>query len=135
MTDPQPRDAHGGPQFHGPVSGSQIAWGNQTVTQNQRNDTAAAPDVEALARLVGELVRQLPQAGLAEQDRVDAEAAAEEVLAEISGPGGPEPGRLRRALNGLKGALAPVATGAAAGVEAGAQEWAHEAIRNLTALM
>jgi hypothetical protein len=57
------------------------------------------------------------------------------VLAEVTGPGAPEPGRLRRALNGLKGALAPVATGAAAGVEAGAQEWAHEAIRNLTALM
>ncbi|MQY39729.1 hypothetical protein SRB17_77560 [Streptomyces sp. RB17] len=135
MTDPQQQGAPGGPVFLGPVSGNQIAWGNQTVTQYQRNDTAPAPGFEALAQLVGDLLLQLPQAGLAEQDQVDAEAAAEEVLAEITGPEAPEPGRLRRALNGLKGALAPVATGAAAGVEAGAQEWAHEAIRNLTTLI
>ncbi|MFI2203256.1 hypothetical protein ACH47Z_21230 [Streptomyces sp. NPDC020192] len=134
MTDAQPT-GQGGPVFHGPVSGSQFAWNNQTVTQNQRNDTTAAPGYEALAQLVGQLLRQLPESGLAEQDRADAEAAAAEVLAEVTGPEAPEPGRLRRALNTLKGALAPVAMGASAGAAAGAEQWAHEAVRNLTALM
>ncbi|KUN03436.1 hypothetical protein AQI95_23345 [Streptomyces yokosukanensis] len=135
MSDPQRREAHGGPVFHGPASGNQFAWNNDQVTQNQRNDGAVAPGFEALARLVGDLLGQLPGAGLAERDRLDAVAAAQEVLAEVTGPEAPEPGRLRRALNGLKGVLAPVATGAAAGVGAATQEWAHEAIRNLTALM
>jgi hypothetical protein len=135
MTEPQRQDASGGPVFHGPVSGSQLAWNNETVTQNQRHDISAAPGFEELARYVDALRQELPQAGLAEQDRADADAAAEEVLAEVTGPDAPEPGRLRRALNGLKGALASIATGAAAGAETGARDWAHEAIRNLTALM
>ncbi|MEU6506078.1 hypothetical protein [Streptomyces sp. NPDC046942] len=134
MTDNQ-QGAQGGPVFHGPVSGGQFAWNNRTVTQNQRNDSAIAPGHEALAQLLGQLLRELPESGLAERDRADTEAAAEEVLAEVTGPDTPEPGRLRRALNGLKGALAPVAMGASAGAAAGAQEWAHAAIRDLTALM
>ncbi|MGQ5640361.1 MULTISPECIES: hypothetical protein [unclassified Streptomyces] len=135
MTEPQRQDASGGPVFNGPITGSQLAWNNETVTQNQRHDISAAPGFEELARYVDALRQELPRAGLAEQDRADADAAAEEVLAEVTGPDAPEPGRLRRALNGLKGALAPIATGAVAGAEAGAQDWAHEAIRNLTALM
>ncbi|MEU9442693.1 hypothetical protein AB0D42_17560 [Streptomyces sp. NPDC048304] len=134
MTDPERQDVPGGPVFHGPVSGSQLAWNNETVTQNQRHDIAG-PGFEELTQFVRDLLRELPRAGLSEQDRADAEAAAAEVLAEAAGPDAPEPGRLRRALNGLKGALATVATGAAAGVESGAQDWAHQAIRNLTALM
>ncbi|MEU9706606.1 hypothetical protein, partial [Streptomyces sp. NPDC047981] len=105
-----------GPVFHGAVSHNQFAWGNETVTQNQQfNGEGVAPGYEALAERVAELLRALPEQGLADQEREDTEAAADEVLATIAGPGEPEPGRLRRSLATLRGALAPVATGVAAG--------------------
>jgi hypothetical protein len=127
---------YNGPVFNKGVSNVQLAWNNGTVTQNQQiNAAAAAPGYEALAALVTELLRQLPGAGLADGDRADAETAAEEVIAEITGPDSPEPGRVRRAVTTLKGALAPVATGLAAGTAVGAQEWAQSAIRGLTGLV
>ncbi|MER6787754.1 hypothetical protein ABT330_24540 [Streptomyces sp. NPDC000658] len=135
MNDPQQVNNYDGPVFNGAVSGSQFAWNNETATQNQRLDGPVTPGYEALATLVGELLRQLPGAGLADHEREDAEAAARDVLTEVTGPQDPEPGRLRRALNGLRGALAPVATGIAAGTAVGAQEWAQEAIRGLSRLV
>ncbi|MEV7594605.1 hypothetical protein AB0O42_30515 [Streptomyces sp. NPDC089922] len=133
MSDQQHDADRSGPVFHGSVSGAQFAWGNETVAQNQQNNTAPAAGTEALAALVADLLRQLPGAGLPERDREDAEAAAQEVLAEVAGPEGPDAGRLRRALAALKGALAPVATGVAAGTAVGAQEWARATIEGLTA--
>ncbi|MEU4878213.1 hypothetical protein [Streptomyces sp. NPDC021608] len=135
MSDPQQVNNYDGPVFNCAVSGSQFAWNNETVTQNQQLNGPVTPGYEALATLVGELLRQLPGAGLADREREDAEAAARDVLTEVTAAEGPEPGRLRRALNGLRGALAPVATGIAAGTAVGAQEWAQEAIRGLGALM
>ncbi|WP_406085650.1 hypothetical protein [Streptomyces virginiae] len=135
MSDQRPNADGSGPVFHGTVSGAQFAWGNETVTQNQQNNTAPPPGAEALASLaalVADLLRQLPEAGLPDRDREDAEAAAQDVLAEVDGTGEPHPGRLRRALAALKGALAPVATGVAAGTAVGAQEWARTAIESLT---
>jgi hypothetical protein len=133
MNEPQNVNNYDGPVFNAEVSGAQFAWNNETVTQNQQNNSAVSPGFERLADLVTDLLRQLPQAGLADQDREDADAAAREVLAMISRPGPPEPGRLRRALATLKGALAPVATGVVAGTAVGAQEWARTAIEGLTA--
>jgi hypothetical protein len=135
MNDPQQVNRYDGPVFNGNVSGSQMAWNNETVTQNQQLNNTVAPGYEALATLVTDLLRQLPGAGLADREREDAETAAGEVLAEITGPQSPEPGRLRRAVTMLKGALAPVATGLAAGTAVGAQEWAQSAIRGLTGLV
>jgi hypothetical protein len=43
----------------------------------------------------------------------------------------PEAGRVRRALATLRGALAPVATGVAAGTTVATQEWARAAIEGL----
>lgn len=124
-----------GPVFNGDVSGAQIAWGNDTVTQNQQqNSSAVAPGFEQLAKLVTDLLQQLPQVGFDEQDRQDAEAAANEVLAEITDTA-PEPSRLRRAVTALRGVLAPVATGAVAGAAAGTQEWAQAAIGGLTGIV
>ncbi|WP_137991815.1 hypothetical protein [Streptomyces vilmorinianum] len=134
MNDPQNVHHHDGPVFNGDVHNSQIAWGNEQVTQNQQNTSAVAPGHQALAELVTDLLRQLPQAGLADREREDAESAAREVLTEITRPE-PEEGRLRRALGMLKGALAPVATGVAAGTAVGAQEWARTAIEGLTRLV
>ncbi|MER5584039.1 hypothetical protein ABT090_20700 [Streptomyces asoensis] len=135
MNDPRQVHHHDGPVFNGGVSNSQFAWNNETATQNQQLNTAVAPGHEALATLVGDLLRQLPRAGLGDREREEARSAAEEVLAEITGPESPEPGRLRRSVTMLKGALAPVATGLAAGTAVGAQEWAHSAIRALTGLV
>ena len=135
MSDPQQVHRYDGPVFNGNVSGSQMAWNNETVTQNQQLNNTVAPGFEALATLVTDLLRQLPRAGLADREREDAETAAQEVLAEITGPQSPEPGRLRRAVTLLKGALAPVATGLAAGTAVGPQEWAQSAIRGLTGLV
>ncbi|AKA02596.1 hypothetical protein ACFU90_21000 [Streptomyces noursei] len=132
MSEPQHEQHPAGPVFHGAVSGSQFAWNNQTVTQNQQNADGAAPGFEALAALVTDLLRELPRVGLAEQDRADTEEAAREVLATITEPTPPEAGRLRRALAVLKGVLAPVATGVAVGTAAGAQDWARTAIEGLT---
>ncbi|MFF8604797.1 hypothetical protein ACF06X_02560 [Streptomyces sp. NPDC015346] len=130
--DPRNVNNYDGPVFNAGVSHSQFAWNNETVTQNQQINSSVAPGYEALAERVAELLRQLPEAGLADRDREDAEAAAAEVLATISRPDPPEEGRLRRALAMLRGALAPVATGVAAGTTVGAQEWALRAIEGLT---
>ncbi|MEU7030459.1 hypothetical protein ACF065_31440 [Streptomyces sp. NPDC015232] len=139
MNGPQqgtPAHQGAGLHIHGAVSGSQIAVGNEQVTQNQINHTpAAVPEEYAeLAAFVRELLARLPEQGLGAQEREDTEAAAGEVLAAISGTEEPEPGRLRRALTLLRGALAPVATGVAAGTTAGAQEWALAAMQGLTGL-
>ncbi|MFE7581293.1 hypothetical protein ACFU5Y_06960 [Streptomyces gardneri] len=133
MNEPQNVHHHDGPVFNSAVSHAQFAWNNETVTQNQRSDgSTVAPGYEALAELVTGLLGQLPEAGLADRDREDAEAAAQEVLTEITRTDAPEEGRLRRALAGLRGALAPVATGVVAGTTVGAQEWALAAITSLT---
>ncbi|WP_328538232.1 hypothetical protein [Streptomyces sp. NBC_00344] len=135
MNDPQHLNDNGGPVFNGGVSGAQFAWNNETVTQNQQNNSTVAPGFEELAALVTNLLRELPRAGLTDPDREDAESAAREVLATIARPGPSEGGRLRSALAMLRGALAPVATGAVAGTAAGAQEWARAAIEGLTGVL
>jgi len=120
-----------GPVFNAEVSGSQLAWNSTNVTQNQQHNTSTvAPGFEELAALVADVLRRLPQTGLSPEDREDAEAVAGEVLAEITSAE-PEKGKVRRALAMLRGLLAPVATGAIAGVAAGTQEWAQAAISGL----
>ncbi|WP_405779858.1 hypothetical protein [Streptomyces sp. NBC_00859] len=135
MNEPQNVNNYDGPVFNAGVSGAQFAWNNETATQNQQNNRAVAPGFEELAKLVTDLLRQLPQAGLTDQDREDADSAAREILTAIAQPEPPAPGRLRRAIATLKGALAPVATGVVAGTAAGAQEWARAAIEGLTGIV
>jgi hypothetical protein len=73
----------------------------------------------------------LPGAGLAEDDRQDAEAAARDVLTEVTQPE-PNRGKIRRALSSLKGFLAPIAMSLAeGGAEGSAHEWARMAIEQL----
>lgn len=122
---------YNGPVFNGDVSGAQIAWNNESVTQNQHHTSIVAPGFEELAKFVTDLLQQLPQLGLADHDRDDAQAAAHEVLTEIT-QAAPEPGRVRHALNALRGWLAPVATGARDGLADGAQAWAQAAIAGLS---
>ena len=85
MNDRENVHNYDGPVFNAAVSNAQFAWNNESVTQNQQNNSTVAPGFEALAALVEDLLRQLPGAGLADRDREDAAAAADEVLATISG--------------------------------------------------
>ncbi|WP_406058054.1 hypothetical protein OG462_15665 [Streptomyces sp. NBC_01077] len=134
MNDPQDTPRQDGLHIQGSVSHSQFAWSNEKVVQRQEDNRTVAPGYEALAERVNELIRQLPESGLGEQDRGDAQDAAEEVLAVITRADPDEEGRLRRALATLRGVLAPAATGIAAGATAGAQQWALEAIGGLTGI-
>ena len=121
-----------GPVFQGDITGGQIAWGNDSVTQNQQVGTSeVAPAYTELAKFLTELLQQLSSIGLGNLERQDAEAAATDVLTEITQPE-PEPGKLRRALATLRGYLAPIAAGLVAGTAEGAQAWAKAAIAGLT---
>jgi hypothetical protein len=121
---------YNGPVIQGNADGAQLAWGNQTVNQTVNRTEQIAPGFEAIAQAVVGTLAQLHGAGLSEEDQADAEATANEVLVEVTQPE-PDRGRIRRALSALKGYLAPVATGLAAGGGEGAQEWARTAIEQL----
>ncbi|MFF9910513.1 hypothetical protein [Streptomyces sp. NPDC013457] len=130
MSDPQHVNRYDGPVFNGPATQNQLAWNSENVTQNQQVNSAVAPGYEELAARMTELLRQLPEAGLGERDREEAEDAVDGVLEVITRPD-PEESKVRRALATLRGVLAPVATGVAAGTTVGAQEWARAAIEGL----
>jgi len=121
---------YNGPVIMGNADGAQLAWGNQSVNQTIHQTEQIAPGFEAIAQAVVETLKQLPAAGLPEEDEADAEASANEVLVEATRPE-PDRGKIRRALSALKGYLAPVATGLVAGGGEGAQEWAKTAIEQL----
>ena len=111
--------------------GAQLAWGNQTVNQQMGNRTEQiAPGFEAISQAVVGTLEHLRDVGLSDEDLRDAEAAANEVLGEVTQPE-PDRGKIRRALSALKGFLAPVATGLSTGAGEGAQEWAKTAIEQL----
>ncbi|WP_229327457.1 hypothetical protein [Streptomyces sp. UNOC14_S4] len=122
---------YNGPVFHGSAEGAQLAWGNTSVVQTQNQTQQVAPGYEGIAQAVTAALENLDAAGLAEEDRQDAEEAAGEVLTEVT-RAEPDRGKIRRALSAVKGVLAPVATGLAAGAEEGAQEWARTVIEQLS---
>lgn len=137
--EPEPPDVAGfgstttnyyGPVIHGSADGAQLAWGNQTAHQTQKQVEQIAPGFEALAQAVASTLEQLAAVGLPMEDVEDAETLATEVLAEVVQPV-PDRGKIRRAVAALKGFLAPVATGVATGTADGAQEWARAAIEQL----
>jgi hypothetical protein len=121
---------YNGPVIHGSADGAQLAWGNQTVRQAQNRTEQVAPGFEAIAQAVVSTLKGLSAVGLAEDDQQDAEAAANEVLDEVTQPT-PDRGKIRRALVALKGFLAPVASGLVTGSTEGAQEWARTAVEQL----
>jgi len=119
-----------GPVFHSSADGAQLAWNSQTVTQIHNEAPQAAPGFEAIAQAVADTLRQLPAIGLPAENQEDAEAAGNEVLAEVVRDE-PNRGRIRRAVAAMRGYLAPVAAGAAIGAGEGAQELARHAIEQL----
>jgi hypothetical protein len=120
-----------GPVIHGSADGAQLAWNNSgTVNQAQNSGDQIAPGFELLAQALISTREGLPRLGLADDDLTDAQAAADDALAEVIQPE-PDRGKLRRAVTALKGLLAPIATGLAAGASAGAQDFARTAIEQL----
>lgn len=131
IVPPNSTTIYNGPVVHGDVTGTQLAWGNQTVNQTQHSQAEKiAPGFEAVAQAVVKTLERLHEVGLADDDRHDAETVANEALAEVTQTQ-PDRGKLRRALNALKGYLAPVAFGLVTGSAEGAQEWARTAIEQL----
>ncbi|MBU3866232.1 hypothetical protein KN815_19830 [Streptomyces sp. 4503] len=121
-----------GPVIHGDVRGSQLAWGNNSVSQNQDQSNPIAPGFEAIAEAVVDTLRQLPILGVSDEDLEDASAVGEEVLNEVVQPE-PDRGVIRRAAAALKGYLAPIATGAVtAGAVTGGEETARVLIERLS---
>jgi hypothetical protein len=123
---------YNGPVIHGNANGAQLAWGNDNVYQTQIRTEQVAPGFEAIAQAVVKTLEGLAGASLAEDDRQDAEAAARDVLVEVT-QSAPNRGKIRRALSSLKGFLAPIAMGLAeGGAEGSAHEWARMAIEQLS---
>jgi len=118
-----------GPVFHGSVDGAQLAWNNQAATQNHNTVQRVAPGYEALAEATADLLRQLPTMELSPEAQEDAEAAGNEVLAEVV-RNEPRPGAIRRSLTVIRGGLAAVAAGGTAGAAAGVSDVAREAARH-----
>ncbi|MEU0156203.1 hypothetical protein [Micromonospora fulviviridis] len=119
-----------GPVIQGNADGAQLAWGSGMVHQTQSRSDQVAPGFELIAQAVTRVMEHLAAVGLQDDALADAEAAACEVIDEV-GQAKPDRTRVRRAVNALKGLLAPIATGAATGAAMGAQEWARAAIEQL----
>jgi hypothetical protein len=119
---------YNGPVIHGNANGAQLAWGNDTVTQNRQEQVA--PGYEILPQALVSTLQQLPAAGLPAADQEDAESAARDALHALT-QGEPDAGLVRRAVAALKGHLAQLAAGLVVGAEQGAQEWAKTAIQHL----
>lgn len=121
-----------GPVIQGSADGAQLAWNNAGAVNQTLNsgEQQIAPGFELLAQALVSTRDGLVGLGLADEDLQDARAAADEALAEVTQPE-PDRGRLRRAVNVLKGVLAPVGAGLVAGVAAGAQDFARTAIDQL----
>ena len=120
--------SYSGPVFHGDVQDTQFAWQNRDVSQSASR--AVTPGFEPLAEVLGQILAHLDRLGLSHDQVADAEVAATEALNEVARPT-PDPGVIRRALAMVKGILAPVAMGIAAGSNEGAQEWTKTAIEQL----
>ncbi|MDT0571337.1 hypothetical protein RM704_28405 [Streptomyces sp. DSM 3412] len=121
-------DVGGGPVFHGPVSGSQIAWGNRDVVQNQRLDSA--PALDDLQVSVQTLLDRLDDLGLSPADTVSVRTDADALLDEASADA-PDPGRLHRLHERIRAVLGVLATGAVTGAGAGAAQLAQSMLADV----
>ncbi|WP_243399269.1 hypothetical protein [Cryobacterium zongtaii] len=105
---------------------AQIAWGNDTADQTQRQVELVAPGYEELARVVTKLLADIGELKLAGDEAAEARSNAEAILNEVVKD---EPNRsvIRRGLTMIKGLVAPLA----AGVRGAVTAESSEAARNL----
>ena len=123
--------------YHGPVvtvngDRAQIAWDNESVTQNQTSDIA--PGYEDLARLLTELLAELEGFALTPDDHRAVTDEAEAMLAEVTKEK-PDVSLLRRGATFVKGLLAPIATGVAKATTEASTKLAGQYIHTLTTAM
>ncbi|NEB04834.1 hypothetical protein [Streptomyces sp. SID13726] len=121
--------ATGGPQFHGSIHGSQIAIGNQDVSQLQYV-TADGGLSDRLARSVNSVLEALESLKLDPEGETAVRQDAEAALEEATQPE-PDVGRVRRLLGRIQVVLAPIAAGAATGAASGTAELAHTVLADL----
>jgi hypothetical protein len=126
---------YNGPVIIGSANGTQLAWGNSNVNQSRvEQPQQIAESFEAIARVVTEILRQLPSAGLDGEEEALATEAADEILALIT-QSDPAPNKVKRALAILRGVLAPLAIGVQSGAKQAATEWAKASVEHLTKLI
>lgn len=122
--------------YHGPVvtvtgDNAQLVWDAAgDVTQNQDHAQQIASGYENIARSLTDLIANLTTLVLGD-DETEARGQAETVLAEIVKPD-PDKSVVKRGLTMIKGILAPISAGVAAGVTAEASEAARHAIDALS---
>lgn len=121
--------------YHGPVvtvngDHAQVAWDNGEVQQTQNRMEQIAPGYEELARLVTDLLANLPTFNLDDADEAEIRSNAEAVLSEVVKVE-PDQGVIKRGLAMLKGILAPVGAGVSKAVTEESAEAAREVIDGL----
>ncbi|MFI9240829.1 hypothetical protein [Streptomyces sp. NPDC053079] len=101
-----------GPVFHGSVHGSQLAWGNQDVSQTQHH--ASGIGIEGLREVAQLIYSRAGDLGLSREDESVVLQGAQALHNEASVPA-PDPTRLRRlaepVISALGTALATGVTG------------------------
>lgn len=90
-----------GPAFHGPVHGSQFAWGNRDVTQQQYT---GGLDIEKLSEAIQLIRRQMGELGLPPEQETQTLEAVEDLDTEVR-RAAPDNGRLRRLTDRVVGVL------------------------------
>jgi hypothetical protein len=121
--------------YYGPVvtidgDHAQVAWDNDSVTQNQMHTEQVTEGYESLAAAVVEVLKGLQSVGLATEDRLTADEAGKQVLTEITQPK-PDRASVKRGLTMLMGVLAPIVAGGSVAIEESARQWATTAIEQL----
>lgn len=125
---------YNGPVFQGDVDGAQLAWNNQSVTQNHNRVEQVTPGFEALAKAVTEVLQLVPGMDLPAEGREDVDAASNDILAEIVRDE-PRPGPIRRSVRVLRTWFTPIAAAGAAGAGLGVSDGAQEAARRAIELI
>ncbi|MBT2568136.1 hypothetical protein J7I84_16845 [Arthrobacter sp. ISL-85] len=112
---------------------AQIAWGNDTVSQNSGATSTVAQGYEEIAKTVAAALQNLPAADLDEDDKEVATEAAERIRKEITA-NKPDSKVLRRGLATLKGTLRGLPSDSITGANAPAHDWAQSTLSALTGL-
>lgn len=116
-----------GPVFYSSADGAQLAWNNNTVSQQQVRETVAR-GYESVAEAMAGLISRLDALNLPNPERKEVEAATRDALLEVVADQ-PNVHKIRAARVLLVRALAPVAAGL---VKDGSDAaWARSAIAGL----
>ncbi|MFD4600277.1 hypothetical protein ACFWPQ_19890 [Streptomyces sp. NPDC058464] len=118
----------GGPQFFGPVSGSQFAIGNRDVVQHQY--VGGGDPVPQLVTTMRALLTGLETLGLSPEGEATVRQDARAVLDEVANEQ-PDEGRLRLLVSRIRTALSAIAAGAVTGAATGAAELVQRTLTDL----